>query len=40
MIGQIDSFEINPIHKDDAWELCNFIVANEDRLKHFFPKTL
>lgn len=40
MIGQIDSVEINPIQKGDAWSLCNFIVANEDRLKHFFPKTL
>lgn len=40
MIGQIDSFEINSIQKDDAWSLCDFIVANEDRLKHFFPKTL
>ena len=40
MISQIDSFEINPIQKGDAWKLCNFIVANADRLKRFFPKTL
>lgn len=36
----LGAFEINPIQKGDAWSLCNFIVANEDRLKLFFPKTL
>lgn len=36
----LGSFYINPIEKKDAWALCNFIVANEDRLKHYFPKTL
>jgi len=40
MIRQIDKFEISAVQKSDAWKLCNFIVANEDRLKHFFPKTL
>ena len=24
----------------DTWTLCNFIVANENRLKRYFPKTL
>lgn len=40
MIGQFDTFEINPIQKSDAWKLCDFIVVNADRLKPFFPKTL
>lgn len=35
-----DSFYIAPIQLKDAWNLCNFIVANEDRLKRYFPKTL
>ena len=36
----LGSFYINPIEEKDAWSLCNFIVANEDRLKRYFPKTL
>ncbi len=28
------------IHEKDAWSICDFAVANEDRLKDFFPKTL
>ena len=35
-----DSFYIEPIRIQDAWNLCNFIVANEDRLKPYFPRTL
>ncbi len=35
-----DTFQIHPIHQKDAWKLCNFVVANEDRLKRYFPKTL
>ncbi|MGB5418726.1 GNAT family N-acetyltransferase [Algibacter sp.] len=34
------SYYIIPIHPKDGWTICNFIVANEDRLKRFFPKTL
>lgn len=34
------NFNIQPIKTDDAWPLCNFISANEDRLKRYFPKTL
>ena len=34
------SYHIIPIHPKDGWNICNFIVANEDRLKHYFPKTL
>lgn len=40
MIAQFDGFEINPIHKGDAWKICDFAVSNEDRLKSYFPKTL
>ncbi|MDO6595958.1 GNAT family protein [Oceanihabitans sp. 2_MG-2023] len=37
---QFDGFEINPIHNGDAWKICDFIVANQDRLQRYFPKTL
>ncbi|MFC0603344.1 GNAT family N-acetyltransferase [Winogradskyella pulchriflava] len=40
MIAQFDTFEINPIHNGDAWKTCNLVVANADRLKRYFPKTL
>lgn len=40
MIAQIDDYEINQIHSGDAWKICNFMVANAERLKRFFPKTL
>lgn len=40
MIAKVDHFEINPIHEGDAWKICDFCVANADRLKRFFPKTL
>jgi len=35
-----DSYHIIPIHPKDGWTVCNFTVANEDRLKHYFPETL
>ncbi|RED48871.1 GNAT family N-acetyltransferase [Seonamhaeicola aphaedonensis] len=34
------SYYISPIELKDAWNICNLIVANEDRLKRYFPKTL
>ncbi|MBU2938132.1 GNAT family N-acetyltransferase [Lacinutrix sp. C3R15] len=37
---QFDDFEINPILNGDAWKICDFIVANQDRLQRYFPKTL
>lgn len=40
MIAQFDGFEINPIHEGDAWKICDFTIANTDRLKRYFPKTL
>lgn len=35
-----ENFEINPVHNGDAWKICDFCVANTDRLKRYFPKTL
>ena len=40
MVAQFDDFEINPIHSGDAWKICDLMVANADRLKRYFPKTL
>ncbi len=40
MILEFDSYYISPIQEKDAWSLCDFAVANEDRLKRYFPKTL
>ncbi|WP_040280666.1 GNAT family N-acetyltransferase [Psychroserpens damuponensis] len=40
MIAQFDGFEINAIHEGDAWKICNLMVANADRFKRYFPKTL
>ena len=40
MTLQFDDFEINPIHSGDAWKVCNFMIANEDRFKRYFPGTL
>lgn len=36
----LGSYYISPIELKDAWNICNLIVANEDRLKRYFPKTL
>jgi len=35
-----NNFNIQPLKPSDAWPLCNFISANDDRLKRYFPKTL
>lgn len=40
MLFSSDLFEINPISKKDAWGICDFVIANEDRLRRYFPKTL
>jgi len=37
---EFDLFYIGKIQTKDAWNLCDFIVTNEDRLKDYFPKTL
>ena len=34
------NYNIQPIKTSDAWPLCNFITANDNRLKRYFPKTL
>lgn len=36
----LGDIRIQPIHEGDAWNLCNFAVANEHRMKRFFPITL
>lgn len=40
MVAQFNGFEINSLHSGDAWKLCDFMVANADRLKRYFPTTL
>lgn len=40
MMMTFDGYEINPIHEGDAWKICDFVTANADRLKRYFPKTL
>jgi len=40
MIIEFDEYQINPIHSGDAWKICNFMVANAERLKRYFPSTL
>lgn len=40
MLFNSNRFKIEPIQTKDSWGICNFVVANEDRLKRYFPKTL
>jgi ribosomal-protein-alanine N-acetyltransferase len=40
MIANFDAFEINPIHSGDAWKVCDFMIANADRFKSYFPGSL
>ena len=40
MILRFNDFEISAVHEGDAWKICDFCVANSDRLKRFFPLTL
>ena len=40
MIAAFNGFEISPVHGGDAWKICNLMVANEERFKRYFPKTL
>jgi len=40
MVAIFNGYEINPVHTGDAWKVCNLCVANEDRFKSYFPKTL
>ncbi len=40
MVAQFDGFEINALHGGDTWKICDLMVANADRFKRYFPKTL
>jgi len=40
MILSFSTYHINAIQEKDAWNICNLMVANEDRFKRFFPQTL
>ncbi len=40
MVAKFNDFEISPIHGGDAWKICDLCVANADRFKRYFPKTL
>jgi len=40
VIIDLDNYYIDPIQEKDAWKICDFAVANADRFKRFFPKTL
>jgi ribosomal-protein-alanine N-acetyltransferase len=40
MILSFGTYHINAIQEKDAWNICNLMVANEDRFKRFFPQTL
>ncbi len=37
---RLDRLDIRPIEIKDAWSICNFAVANEHRMKRYFPITL
>ena len=40
MIAVFNKYYIEPIQEKDAWKICDFMVANEDRLLRYFPNTL
>ena len=40
MIACFDHYYIDKIQEKDAWKICDFMVANQDRFKLYFPKTL
>lgn len=40
MIAEFDTYIVDQIQEKDAWKICDFMVANEERLKRYFPKTL
>lgn len=40
MILELNHFTLEPVAEKDAWRICDFVVANEDGLKRYFPKTL
>ena len=40
MIANFTDYTIEPIHEKYAWRICDLMVANSDRFKRYFPKTL
>ncbi len=40
MIATFTNYTIEPILEKYAWRICDLMVANSDRLKRYFPKTL
>ncbi|MGB1307685.1 MAG: GNAT family N-acetyltransferase [Oceanihabitans sp.] len=40
MLASFQTYYIQAIQENNAWDLCNFMVANEDRFKRYLPKTL
>jgi|GEM_PF-319497 len=40
LVLDFDHYYVAPIQEKDFWKLCDFVVANAERLKRFFPKTL
>ena len=38
MILKTDAFIVDVILLKDAWSICDFVVANEDRIKRYFQK--
>lgn len=40
MIQLLHKYEIAVISLGDAWNLCDLMVANENRFRRYFPKTL
>ena len=40
MTLRFNDFEISAVHEGDAWKICDFCIANSNRLKRYFPKTL
>ncbi|MFY0603438.1 MAG: GNAT family N-acetyltransferase [Flavobacteriaceae bacterium] len=37
---RLEHIEITPVKIEDAWKICDFAVANEHRMKAYFPLTL
>lgn len=40
MILEFDAYYLSDIQEKDAWKICDFIVANQDRFKLYLPKTV
>ncbi len=40
MIVNLETYELHLLQEKDFWRICNFMVANEDRFKTYFPSTL